>query len=77
MSKRTEVPDFKLRAYRTIELGDKKFQNWKQASTVELLFVVEIDGVEIPIASQNLAHQVWERSIKAYGKEPDEEKGAG
>jgi hypothetical protein len=74
--KRTEVKDFVLRAYRTVSLGDQRYQNWRSASTVELLLVVEIDGIEIPVAQHMLAHGEWERAVKRFGKVPDEEKGA-
>lgn len=63
---RKEVKDFKLHAYRTITEGDKKFQNWRSASTVHLELVVEIDGIEIPVASESVPFAVWERSVKDY-----------
>ena len=68
-SKRTEINDFKIRAYRTISHGDEKFQNWKQASTVQLELVVEIDGIELPILVQSVPYSQWDRAVKNYGKD--------
>ena len=65
---KTEIKDFKIRAYRTVEEGDKKFQNWQYKSTVELQLVVEIDGIELPILVQSLPHGEWSRAIKNFGK---------
>jgi hypothetical protein len=62
--KKQEVLDFKLKAYRTLSEGDHRYQNWQQSSTVELLLVVEIDGVEIPVAQDVLPYATWEHMLK-------------
>ena len=72
MSKRPEILDYKLRAYRTVNEGDTKFQNWRSASTVTLELFVEIDGIEIPIAAQTLAHAAWERQMKKWSESQKE-----
>jgi hypothetical protein len=63
MSKKEEVP-FKLKAYRTLSLVDEKYQNYRQAETVELRLVVEIDGVDIQIAQDVLPYATWEHMKK-------------
>ena len=68
-SKRTEINDYKIRAYRVMSDGDKEFQNYKDASTVELQLFVEIDGIELPLLSQAISFAQWERAIKNYGKD--------
>jgi hypothetical protein len=68
MTDRSEVKDFKVRAYRTLNDGDKKFQNWAQASTVLLELVVEIDGVEFPIVRESISRAQWDRALRHAGK---------
>jgi hypothetical protein len=54
-----ETVDFKFKAYRKSSEADPKFQNALAAATVELLLVVEIDGVEIPVAQDVLPYATW------------------
>ena len=64
---RTEIKDFVIRAYRTVNEGDKsKFTNWQSASTVTLQLVVEIDGIEIPVAVETLGWASWNRQMTAW-----------
>lgn len=70
-STRTELLDFKIRAYRTKNPVDEKFQNYRAAMTVQLDLVVEIDGIEIPLVSHAIPLAAWERTVKNYGKEKE------